>query len=134
MYSLAPNGEPGGFFVASVTPAGLNQRMSLSLIFLCKPLTVTSNVQDFLAANKSVCKALGENAMGVNIVAFYTGRGYAAMDDFCRTLKDETMEFFRFDIPDDKPLYGAFSSRTVEALESFTPKHPVYNILGPPPA
>src|SRR5688500_14863392 len=108
--------------------------MSLSLIFLCKPLTITSNVQDFLTANKSVCKALGANSMGVNVVAFYTGRGYAGMDDCCRTRKDETMDFFRFDIPDDKPLYGAFSRPTVEALESFTPKHPIYNILGPPPA
>ena len=105
-------------------------RTSLSLVVLCKHLSPDANPEltAFARVNAAVCKLIGES-----VYAFDREKGYAAMDRLCQLLKKEYREFLRFDIDEDRALYGSFTPETVKALQSFNPKSEVYNVYEPPP-
>lgn len=105
-------------------------RQSLSLIILCKHLSPEANPElvAFTRANAAVCKLIGDS-----VYAFDREKGYAAMDRLSQLLKSEHGEFLRFDIDEDRALYGSLKPETVKALQALSPKSEVYNIYEPPP-
>ena len=121
-----------GFFVARVARCARLRRMraSLSLIILCKhiPAGASQELTAFARVEAAVCKLIGDS-----VYAFDREKGYAAMDRLSQLLKKEYQEFLRFDIDEDRALYGSLKPETVKALQSFSPKSEVYNIYEPPP-
>ena len=121
------------FFVVRVARCVRLRRMraSISLIILCKhiPAGASQELTAFARVEAAVCKLIGDS-----VYAFDREKGYAAMDRLSQLLKKDYQEFLRFDIDEDRALYGSLKPETVKALQSFSPKSEVYSIYEPPPA